>query len=180
MGGVSKKGLLREYKELMALEQQESVGQRLLQQRGRQLEDLLYRLLQLEGLRPRRAVRPGGEEIDLCFTHGHRHFLLEARWRKRVVAADIFAFRGKLEGKLAGTLGIFLNVGSRLSKEAMQAITWGKQLNCLIFDGGDLWHALQPRGSFKQVLDMKLELAASEGAIYFAYKALPDEEVTST
>jgi hypothetical protein len=45
---------------------------------------------------------------------------------------DVFAFRGKLEGKLAGTLGVFLYLGAELSQGALQALTWGK----VVFDTG--------------------------------------------
>lgn len=179
MGGVTKEDLLHEYEDLMALDAQEEVEERQLQERGLRLEGILYRLLELEGLRPRQAVRTYGEEIDLSFTHGHRHFLLEARWRKRSVAADIFAFRGKLEGKLTGTLGVFVNAGSALSDDAVLAVTWGREINCLIFDGNDVWCALQPDCSFRQVLDAKLEAAASQGSIYHIFKSNSDEEVVT-
>jgi hypothetical protein len=142
------------------------------QERGRRLEALIYALLESESLRPRRNTRLPGEEIDLSFTDGHRHFLLEARWRKRVSVADVFAFRGKLEGKLAGTLGVFLYLGAELSQGALQALTWGKGINIVLFGEMDFEDALSPERSFREVLDLKLRYAAGVGQCHTPYRSI--------
>jgi hypothetical protein len=143
-------------------------------ERGRRLETLLYELLESEALRPRRNARPAGEEIDLAFTDGHRNFLLEARWRARVSVGDVFAFRGKLEGKLAGTLGVFLYLGAELSQGALQALTWGKQINTVLFGEQDFEAAMSAAHSFRAVLDLKLRHAACFGECHQPYEALLD------
>ncbi|WP_257462098.1 hypothetical protein [Archangium lipolyticum] len=144
------------------------------QERGRRLEGIVYELLETESLRPRRNTRPPGEEIDISFTDGQRHFLLEARWRERVSMADVFAFRGKLEGKLVGTLGIFLYIGAEFSKGAIQALTWGKEINTLLFSEDDLDDALSPAHSFRKVLELKLRHAAGYGECHVPYMTLLD------
>lgn len=165
--------LLRRYEELRALEMRR-VTQQELQRRGHALEQLLFDLLEAEGLSPGKRLRRPGEEVDLSFTDGYRYFLLEAKWRKRVVVADIFAFRGKLEGRLAGTLGVFLNVADSLSEDALEALTWGRHINCVIFSGKDLHYALQPGHSFRGILETKLRRAASYGEPNFPYKSFLD------
>jgi hypothetical protein len=140
------------------------------QERGRRLEALVYALLESESLRPRRNTRLPGEEIDLSFTDGHRHFLLEARWRKRVSVADVFAFRGKLEGKLTGTLGVFLYLGAELSPGAIHALTWGRGINTVLFREHDLDDALSPGHSFREVLELKLLHAARYGRCHETYR----------
>jgi len=163
--GRRKAALRREYERLKR-------GQTGPQERGRRLEALVYELLESESLRPRRNTRPSGEEIDLSFTDGHRHFLLEARWRERVSVADVFAFRGKLEGKLAGTLGVFLYIGAEFSMSAIRALTWGKEINTLLFSERDLVDALSPGYSFREVLDLKLRHAACFGECHIPYMTL--------
>ncbi|WP_309889816.1 hypothetical protein [Archangium sp.] len=161
--GRRKVALRREYEGLKR-------GQTGPQERGRRLEVLVYELLGSESLRPRRNTRLPGEEIDLSFTDGHRHFLLEARWRKRVSVADVFAFRGKLEGKLAGTLGVFLYLGAELSPGALHALTWGKGINIVLFKEHDLDDALSPGHSFREVLELKLLHAARYGRCHETYR----------
>ncbi|PTL84624.1 hypothetical protein [Vitiosangium sp. GDMCC 1.1324] len=144
------------------------------QERGWRLEALIYELLESESLRPRRNTRPPGEEIDISFTDGYRHFLLEARWMERVSVGDVFAFRGKLEGKLAGTLGVFLYLGAEFSKGAIQAMTWGKGINTLLFSEHDLDDALLRAHSFREVLEVKLWHAASYGQCHATYRSIKD------
>lgn len=144
------------------------------QERGRRLEALIYELLESESLSPRRNARPAGEEIDIAFSMGQQHFLLEARWRERVSVGDVFAFRGKLEGKLAGTLGIFLYMGAELSQGALQALTWGKQVNIVLFNEQDFDAAMSAAHSFRAVLDLKLRHAACFGECHQPYEALLD------
>ncbi|HEX8440034.1 hypothetical protein [Archangium sp.] len=145
------------------------------QERGRLLEALLHDLLAYEALSPQRRQKPVGEEVDLTFTDGHRHFLVEVKWAKKLSASDVFAFRGKLEGKLSGTLGVFVFVGGQFSASALSAMSWGRQINTVLFDGTDLEFALSPEHSFKQVLDVKLRRAASLGDVYFAYRSFLNE-----
>jgi hypothetical protein len=163
--GRHKVALRREYEVLKR-------GQTGAQERGRRLETLVYGLLEAEALRPRRNTRPPGEEIDISFTDGHRQFLLEARWREQVSVADVFAFRGKIEGKLAGTIGIFLYVGAEFSRGAIQALTWGKEINTLLVNEQDLDNALSPAHSFRKVIELKLRHAACYGECHLPYMTL--------
>lgn len=163
--GRGKAALRREYAALKR-------GQTEAHERGRRLEGLVYELLESESLHPRRNTRPPGEEIDISFTDGHRHFLLEARWRERVSVGDVFAFRGKLEGKLTGTLGVFLYIGAEFSKGAIRALTWGKEINTVLFNEQDMADALSPAHSFREVLDLKLRHAASFGECHIPYMTL--------
>ncbi|MFE8604658.1 PDDEXK family nuclease [Archangium violaceum] len=170
--GRGKAALRREYEALKN-------GGMVAQERGRRLEGLVYELLESESLHPRRNTRPPGEEIDISFTDGYRHFLLEARWRARVSVGDVFAFRGKLEGKLAGTLGVFLYLGAEFSKGAIQAMTWGKGINTLLFSEHDLDDALSPEHSFREVLELKLRYAVSYGQCHTTYRVIRDYWGTS-
>src|SRR4051794_28791321 len=79
--------------------------------RGRRFERWLRDLLLEAQMTPRTSYRPKGEEIDGSFLFGTRVFLLEAKWTARPVPASaIYAFKGKVDGKLAGTIGVFLSM----------------------------------------------------------------------
>ena len=136
-------------------------------QRGRDLERLLQQLLTSEGLEPRIRLRPDGEEIDGSFVLDGRVLLLEAKWHALPIpASTIYAFRGKVDGKLVGTVGIFISI-SGYSSEAVDALTYGKELNILLFDRNDLYTACTGQVSCKTIVREKLRAAAERGIVYF-------------
>ena len=134
--------------------------------RGREFERILSALLEEEGLDPRLHYRLAGEEIDGSFVLGHRVFLLEAKWQKHpITASTLYEFKGKVDGKLVGTLGIFISM-SGYSKDAVDALTVGKDLNVVLLDGADVDICMEKSAGFKVLLLHKLRLAAEKGLVY--------------
>ncbi len=112
---------------------------------------------------------PRGEEIDGSFLLGARTFLLEAKWHSDdLPASQVYAFKGKVDGKLVGTIGVFISI-SGYSSDAVDALSLGKALNVILFDGNDFEAALFD--GFQKVLLAKLRYAAEEGAVYFPYQS---------
>lgn len=135
--------------------------------RGKDFETLLNELLKLEGLDPRTSYRPSGEEIDGSFYYGNRIFLLEAKWYSTAMpASSIYQFKGKVDGKLIGTIGIYISV-SGFSSEAVDALTFGKSINIILFDKSDLETAISEENGFQKVLYQKIRKATEEGQAFF-------------
>jgi hypothetical protein len=65
-------------------------------------------------------------------------------------------------------------IWARFSDGAIRALTWGKELNTVLFDEQDLEAALSPAHSFRRILDMKLRHAACYGECHRSYGALQD------
>ena len=153
------------------------------QRRGRRFEDFLTRLLTANDLSPRTSYRPSGEEIDGSFVLDSRPYLLEAKWHADPLpASSAYAFRGKVDGKLLGTIGFFFSM-SGFSTEAVDAITFGKHLNIVLVDRDDVEASLQDNIDLRTILRQKLRVAAEEGNIYFrrdAAKALARSDETET
>jgi hypothetical protein len=85
------------------------------QRRGKEFERVLYDMLVEADMEPRSSYRPVGEEIDGSFLYGDRTLLFEAKWtRDPVPASSLYQFKGKLDGKLSGTLGAFISMGGTL------------------------------------------------------------------
>ena len=125
-------------------------------------------MLKDEGLDPRLRMRPIGEEIDGSFHFGDRTYLLEAKWHgSRIPASSIYAFKGKVDGKLLGTIGIFVSM-SGYSEESVDALTAGKELNVLLFDRSDIECCIEY--GFTRVLQAKLRAAAEEGVVFFPFE----------
>jgi hypothetical protein len=118
---------------------------------------------------PRIRIRPDGEEVDGSFVHCCRSLLLEAKWRKDPVPASaIYAFKGKVDGKLAGTLGVFVSM-SGYSADAVDALRVGKALNVILFTAVDVESAMQD--GFAAVLNFKLRAAADTGDLMVEYRS---------
>lgn len=144
------------------------------QERGRILEQIICHLLDGEALEPELGPKYRGEQIDISFRFRERFHLLEMKWHSEPIqAGDLYAFRGKLAGKLVGTIGLFLSI-SGYTTDAVQALAFGKEINILLFDEEDLKHALSEDFSFGQILDVKLRRAAAYGDIYYAFETYID------
>ncbi|HYO74303.1 MAG TPA: hypothetical protein VEU33_50340 [Archangium sp.] len=140
------------------------------QKRGYDLEKLILALCALEQLQPEAPFRPRGEQVDGMFMLDGRAFLLEARWQaEKSPASDIFAFQGKLRGKLAGTLGIFVSTGG-FAPDAASAVVWGKEINVIFFDKEDIELALEPKHHLTEITRLKLRRAAQRGEVYYSYR----------
>ncbi|TDC74460.1 hypothetical protein E1285_43200 [Actinomadura sp. 7K507] len=137
------------------------------QTRGRVFEQWLHQLLSQEDLAPRTSFRPDGEEVDGSFMFRGWPYLLEAKWwKKGVPASTLYQFKGKVDGKLVGTIGIFISM-SGYSDEAVDALRAGKNLNVILLDGSDI-HAATTYG-FSAVLGYKLREAVERGEIFVPY-----------
>ena len=142
--------------------------------RGFELEKLLIELARLEGLAVRPSYRGTGEQIDGYFEVDHRHFLLEAKWQEtQVTASEIYAFQGKLHGKLLGTLGLFVSV-SGFTNEAPEALRFGKRIDVLLAGRKDIELALEEGRSFGEMVRVKIQAAAQRGVVYSPYRLWRD------
>lgn len=134
--------------------------------RGFEFEKILKNCLSSEGLDPRSSYKTDGEQIDGSFFLDGSVFLLEAKWHKdELPASSIYQFKGKVDGKLVGTIGVFISM-SGYSKDAVDALTLGKSLNVILFGKEDIDAAISGASSFKKVLKSKLRIAAEEGVVY--------------
>lgn len=148
------------------------------QMRGRKLEDIIHGLLAQEDLLPRTNYRPDGEEIDGSFIMDSRVFLLEAKWHSKPIdASSTYTLRGKVEGKLVGTLGVFISI-SGYSEKAEVALTKGKSINIILFDGYDIEYALANTNGFRIALLEKLRVAAEEGLSFYPSAKIVQKEKT--
>lgn len=144
------------------------------QQRGFELENLIYSILQNEGLEPRSGYKPEGEQIDGSFFWQGQTFLLEAKWVKDPLpASSIYAFKGKLDGKFHTTSGVYISVNG-YSEELEDALKFGKSLNIILFDKGDIPLLFNGKVSFTEMLKFKLRQAGDTGSLQVSYKLTED------
>ena len=153
-----------EYKKLLNLDNPDAIAKR---RRGFDFERLLNKMFSSEQLEPRTGYRPVGEQIDGSIYLDGRVYIIEAKWHAEPLpASTLYQFKGKVEGKLAGTIGIFISM-SGYAEDAVDALVLGKALNIILFDKRDLDAAISRNIGFTNILKLKLRKAAEEGAIYF-------------
>lgn len=137
------------------------------QRRGRGFERVLKHMFEREDMAPRASMRPDGEEIDGSFAIGDRFFVLEAKWQTPPIAASaLYAFKGKVDGKLVGTIGAFFSM-SDYSADAVDALLSGKELNLILFGRQDLLLIEDRQISMREAIRVKLRYAAEYGRPFF-------------
>lgn len=137
--------------------------------RGYQFERLLKALLEREGLEPRSSYKKKGEQIDGSFMIGNSTYLVEAKWHATPLSAsELYQFKGKVDGKLVGTIGVFISM-SGYSDDAVDALVLGKTINVILFDRSDIDEAFRDGAQFlfKKILRRKLRSASEEGLPFF-------------
>ena len=134
--------------------------------RGYGFELLIRAALDREGLKPRAPYKTSGEQIDGSFLLDGRTYLLEAKWTKDPLPASaVYAFKGKVAGKLVGTVGFIISMAG-FGDDTVDAVTLGKSLDVLLMDMADVGNSLASTGNLKEVLRSKIRSAAEDGIVY--------------
>lgn len=140
--------------------------------RGREFEKILSSMFREAELQPRLGYRPKGEEVDGSFWMNNRTMLLEAKWTADPhPASSLYQFRGKVEGKLAGTLGLFVSMAG-FSPDAVDALIAGKELNLILMDGEDIRAVADGKMTIAEALQLKLRAAGDSGTPFFPLSKL--------
>lgn len=138
------------------------------QNRGFELERVMYELFELFDLDPKASFKNLGEQLDGAFSLDGTEYLFEAKWQKTLVnKADLAVFSEKVKTKLENTLGIFLSING-FSPDGVAAHQAGGA-SILLVDGGDLMAVLEERIDFISLLLRKKRYAAQTGGIYLSY-----------
>lgn len=138
------------------------------QNRGFELERVMYELFELFDLDPKASFKNLGEQLDGAFSLEGTEYLFEAKWHKELVnKADLAVFSDKVRTKLENTLGVFLSING-YSQDGVTAHQAGGA-SILLMDGGDLMAVFEERIDFTSLLLRKKRHAAQTGNIYLNY-----------
>jgi len=139
------------------------------QQKGFQLEKFLNKLFNFFDLDPKSAFKLIGEQIDGAFTFDNADYLLEAKWQEKpIIAADLYTFGGKIQGKLKNTLGLFISLGPYSSECTETGSPILKSM--ILMDGMDLMQVLDGRVRLNDLILIKRRHASQTGDIYYQMK----------
>lgn len=148
------------------------------QARGRALEQILYSAFSECGYKPQTSYRPKGEEIDGSFWYHGRTILIEAKWTSAPLpASSVYQFKGKVDGKLVGTIGVFISIGG-FSQDSVDALVAGKDVNIVLFDGHDIRALVYNKLTMDLALEHKLRAAGNSGTPFIPFVGTDDIEST--
>lgn len=132
--------------------------------RGYAFETFLTELFDVFRLRAREPFRIVGEQIDGSFDLGGETYLVEAKWLNRKVgAAELHTFHGKVDQKASWARGVFISFGG-FTREGLHAFGRGKRV--IGVEGRDLRDALAGRIGIDRLLAAKVRHAAETGDVF--------------
>lgn len=139
-------------------------------ERGYEFERYLTELFNLFGLRAREPFAIRGEQIDGSFELADEIYLVEAKWLNRKVgAAELHTFQGKISQKASWTRGLFVSFGG-FSDEGLHA--FGRGASLIALEGRDIFDALNAGIGMDRLIRAKVRYAAEHGAVFAPFASL--------
>ena len=138
--------------------------------RGYAFEAFLVDLFDAFRLRAREPFRLTGEQIDGSFDLAGETYLVEAKWlNRRIGAAELHTFHGKLDQKASWARGVFISFQG-FTDEGLLAFGRGKRV--IGVEGRDLHDALDRGIAIDQLLIAKVRHAAETGEVFVPLERL--------
>ncbi|MGV1683481.1 restriction endonuclease [Sphingopyxis sp. NJF-3] len=135
------------------------------QARGKLFETFLRELFSRQSVKMGDHFCLKGEEIDGTFKFEGENYIVEAKWQEASVSTgQLYHFAHKVDGKMHGR-GLFVSVNG-FSRDGIEAIVRGKQIQTILMDGEDLSHVLEERLTLESLLDYKIRAAQTRGDVY--------------
>jgi hypothetical protein len=139
------------------------------QRRGYDFERLLADLFRLHDLDYKPSYRIDGEQIDGAFHFRGFTYLTEAKWRTAApTAGDLLEFKGKVDGKMESTRGIFISMAG--FDEAVVAhvvnVARGSRNNVILLDGRDITRLFEGGIGLIDLLTAKIDAAEHRGKMW--------------
>ncbi|GAA3399343.1 DNA (cytosine-5-)-methyltransferase [Cryptosporangium minutisporangium] len=169
--GTQLQSLIAEYDQLRRLDGYTP------QLRGQRFNELIAATLRCWGIDARTSVRSKGE-IDVAFVVDNKHYLVEAKWKKKPAdTGQIAKLQKRVRQRLAGTLGLFVSMAG-YTPEALADISDGDRLEVLLLDKVHFEAMLSGLVPPLELLGLLLSHAAFEGEAYAPLLGLigPGEE----
>lgn len=133
-------------------------------ERGFAFERFLTEIFDAFHLNAREPFRLQGEQIDGSFEHAGETYLVEAKWlNRRIGAAELHVFEGKIGQKAAWARGLFISFGG-FTDEGLHAFGRGKRT--IAMEGRDLYEALDRGIGIDRLIAAKARRAAETGAVF--------------
>ena len=150
------------------------------QERGCRFEQLIIEYLQNEPnvkiVKGSSHTKDKSEQIDGVIKINSRIFLLEMKWVEcGLAASDLYAFIGKVDCKLYGTMGIFVSK-EPLSDKFKSSLSKGRQQKILILEGDDVKNLFKIEGHFADYIEAVIEQLSSDNKNQYTVSSFIESE----
>lgn len=142
--------------------------------RGLEFEKLINDVFDDEGVLLRRSYHTQNdrsEQLDGAIEVWNRVLLHEVKWvTSNLAASELYAFIGKIENKLSGTLGVFIS-RNPLTENFINALRLGRRQNVLVIHGEDLDELFKPESpSLSAYIEHFMKLLSYDHVAHFPFK----------
>jgi hypothetical protein len=148
-------------------EEFESISKMSPQPRGRALQKLLAKLLGQQGWNEEESVRTSNEEIDVIISREREFYLLECKWEKNPIQANVIR---ELFGKLSNRFdvrGITVSMSGFTEGSIKQASDYIGQRVILLFGPEDVRSIVSGQATFDELLNAKYKEVVTRRKIAF-------------
>jgi len=149
-------------------EEFEQISEQKPQPRGRSLQKLLAKVIEKDGWSQEEGVRTSNEEMDVIAFREREYYLIECKWGKDPIEADVVReLFGKL-GNRIGVQGIIVSMSGFTEGAIKQAIDYASQRVILFFGPDDVHLLIHGKSSFNELLNEKYQKLITKKKISFS------------
>jgi len=168
---ISYKGIVsvKEWRQRSSFaEEFEQISEQKPQPRGRALQKLLAKVIEKDGWTQKEGVRTSNEEMDVIVYKESEYYLIESKWKKDPIEADIVReLFGKLSNRI-GVQGIIVSMSGFTEGAIKQATDYVSQRVILFFGPDDVHSLIYGRLSFDEQLNEKYQKLITKKKISFS------------
>lgn len=125
------------------------------QQRGRELQKLIAKVIEQQGWYQEEGGRTSNEEMDVIVFQGREYYLLESKWEKKPIEAPVAReLYGKL-GNRADVRGILVSMSNFTAGTEKQVIDYVNEKVILLFGEKDIRSMITWEKTFEDLLNHK-------------------------
>jgi len=137
------------------------------QPRGRSLQKLLAKVIEKHRWSQEEGVRTSNEEMDVIVFKEREYYLIECKWEKDPIEADVVReLFGKLSNRI-GVQGIIVSMSGFTEGAIKQAIDYASQRVILFFGPDDVHSLIYVKSSFNELLNEKYQKLITKKKISF-------------
>ena len=138
------------------------------QARGRALQKLFAKIVEQYGWLQEEGVRTSHEEMDVIIYCEREYYLVECKWEKDSIEADVIReLYGKLGNRIA-VHGIVVSMSGFTTGAVKQAEDYAGQKVILLFGLGDIDNMITGQANFGELLNTKYKELITHKKVVFA------------
>ncbi|KIM06622.1 MAG: hypothetical protein KU38_12745 [Sulfurovum sp. FS08-3] len=145
--------------------------------RGREFEKLINQYFDNEKVLIKNSYQTSdnkSEQIDAAIKVDNRVFLVETKWvESNLAASAMYAFMGKVDNKMYGTLGLFISK-IELSENFIKSLAKGRQRKVIILHGDDIKKLFDEKFSFVEYISKAINIYSTDNVDYYSIQQYLD------